>query len=280
MKTRDLRVLVPLAKVQVVSCNLVPTDKLMKPVIVLRCPLECETASRLQAHWLFDIDENPNHFEGTIKLPLEMPGADLTLNGAGRNLQLKTQKVSHFNCLIDPDPGEPILQLSFRAHLKPIDVQDADALQELMNTIKFLASLNKASFEADLVPQQGSLFESTVPGDGGPASPAGVHEIPFLAKVGRKGNLTGRISIKKTDTGWLAGWEIKGSSLTQPIALGVALKDAGTIFISEEAAKDWAAGEMMEVMRDYNPANPAEIRAIGIFCDQLLGVSPILKRDP
>ncbi len=248
------------------NVSLVPTQKYFKPVLVITAPMNQDTSKLIGADWAFDQFGNPQNFEGTIKLNVELPRASLILAGkVSGSLKVVTEAVKHFSVFRQEKAG---MRVKIRCHL----AEDKDQLASLLD---FLSRLNKEAYSVEISPE--TLFTA-----GSEAVPqtAGAVVHPFKIPMGRKTACEGNIMTMPTGGGYISAWEFKGVGLTLTPAGGRQANDASHVHHSEKMALESAAEELLSFVKFDLKPDAKEVVPISLLCDWIFELAPALRKEP
>lgn len=251
--------------------QLVPTKKFFKAVLVMNAPLTVETARLIGAQWAFDGAGNPQSFEGTIKLTIELTRAAVTIAGKiTAPVDIISESVKHLAVFRHEKHG---MRIRFRVHLP----EDRD---QLIRMLDFLSDLNKDTFAVTIVPD--SLF--TAGGDRGADAQGGAaRAYPFKHLKGRKTHLLCEVKTApaKSAPGFISSWEMKAILWPDSPADGRMMDDDSHIYPGEDDAKAAAFEELLGAIRALNAQNGSldEVNASAAAIDWILEQVPALKRD-
>lgn len=245
---------------------LVPTKQYFKPVIALNAPLTQDTAKLIGAAWAFDEFGNPQKFEGSIKLLIELDRAIVTLTGkASGDIRFLAETVKHFSVFVEEKTG---MRLNLRVHLP----ENKEQLYELLD---FLSKLNKDEFVIRVEPE--SLLAGT--SEEAPQT-AGAAEFPFRIEGSRnRPACIGSIKTMPTGGGFIASWEFKGIGMTGSPSGGQAANDDSSVFTSEASARDWAADELLSFVKYKLTPSAKEVAWMAKMVDWILDLAPALRRE-
>ncbi len=247
---------------------LVPTKKYFKPVLVLTAPLTVDTARLIGADWAFDSMGNPQSFEGSIKLTIELTRATVAVVGeVSGEVSVVSEVVKTFSVFRQEKTG---VRLRLRVHLP----EDRAQLLELLD---FMSNLNKEPFTVTVSPD--SLFTS-VESEGAPVR-SGSTPIEHKMNItkGKKTLVVGKLTTQPTAGGFVAAWEIKAVALQGAPADGSAITEDSQVFGREPDALAWAGSEMMSCLKyTLKPDSLDEVKAVGQAVDWLVEKVPSLRK--
>jgi hypothetical protein len=259
------------------SLSMVPTEDKTKPVIVLECPFTVDLAIALGSSWLFDSDQTPVNFGGSISIPIDYVNAELHMGTGRAGRVVKTQKIRNFNVSHadkKEDDEEDTLVLSCRVHLPNIDVEKEPEFSNYVETLKFLVRLNKKAIDVGIRPVQQPLFGA------GPAEESALARvIEFKSKIKSKDAIILKISLEPVEGGFNCGYELKGVGLPNEPGIGEQISDGSTVFESEGNAIVWACSEMLEFMGKAIDADSAdEKKAVNTIRKWIFAQAPGLEK--
>lgn len=250
--------------------HMVPTKQYFKPVLVITAPLDRSHAALLGCEYLYDPSGNPVSFEGTHKLPGELPGAALALGGSLIAMYtVASEKVRGFGCFVVEKTG---LRVRIRIHLPELN-EDA-----LVHLLQFLTTLNKEAFTVTITPAQKTLVDALVnTDDQGRLADRTEIDASHWHFGDSKTKMVAMVSAAEVNGGWNYGWFCRWSGKRKAEAKEELVR-IQEVQPSEMAARDRALVELLSFVGGIEPSRGKEEAEVVNLRSWVFNISPDLAR--